>query len=211
MRQIKIALFLLMMSSWASAQDRSDVFKDDAKIMWLGLDFSEAKLIGDRERLGSESDIRHLMDAWNNLIINEADKYDIARALGKKQVERNIQPTLDHNAGIDALDLLSSSEKDYLHLTREGVGAIVSNYNFKGLSGIGLMFNVESFNKINEEASIWATFIDLNSKQVLFTERMTAPPKGFGLRNYWGGAIYGVIERIKKKDYEMWRKKYFRP
>jgi hypothetical protein len=210
MKQIKTLFMLLLVASFASAQDRSDVFKHETKIIWLGLDFSEAKLIGDRERLGSESDIKHLMEAWNNLIINEGEKYDLAKAFDKATVERNIQPTLDNNAGLDGLSLVSNSEKDYLHLTKDGVAKIVSGYSYKGNTGVGLMFNIESFSKINEEASLWVTFIDINSKQVLFTERLTGKPKGFGLRNFWGGAIYGILEQIKKKEYENWRKKYSR-
>jgi hypothetical protein len=211
MKQLKTLIALLFVASIAVAQDRSDVFNENAKITWLGLDFSQAKLIGDREKLGSESDIRHLVEAWNNLIVTEGEKFDIALAIDKKKINKNIQPTLDNNASLDVLSMLSNAEKDYLHLNRDGVAAIISSYDFKDLSGIGMMFNVESFSKLNEEASVWVTFIKLDTKEVLFSERVTGAPRGFGMRNFWGGAIFAIIERIKKKEYEMWRKKYYRP
>lgn len=211
MKQLKTLIALLFVASIAVAQDRSDVFNENAKITWLGLDFSQAKLIGDREKLGSESDIRHLVEAWNNLIVTEGEKFDIALAIDKKKINKNIQPTLDNNASLDVLSMLSNAEKDYLHLNRDGVAAIISSYDFKDLSGIGMMFNVESFSKLNEEASVWVTFIKLDTKEVLFSERVTGAPRGFGMRNFWGGAIFTIIERIKKKEYEMWRKKYYRP
>jgi hypothetical protein len=78
-----IALFLLI-SSTAFGQTKSDVFKEDVPVTWLGLDFTTTKLIGDREKYGSESDVRHLLDAWNGLIINEPEKFDIARSIDKK-------------------------------------------------------------------------------------------------------------------------------
>lgn len=211
MKQLKTLFILVFVASIAVAQDRSDVFREDAKITWLGLDFSQAKLIGDREKLGSESDIRHLIEAWNNLIVTEGEKFDIAVAIEKKKIEKNIQATLDNNAQLDVLSMLSNAEKDYIHLNRDGVGEIVSSYDFKGLSGIGMMFNVESFSKMNEEASVWVTFIKLDTKEVLFTERVTGEPRGFGMRNFWGGALFMIVERIKKKEYSMWRKKYYRP
>ena len=62
-------------------QDKADVFNPSTEVTWLGLDFSGAKFIGDRERLGSESDIRHLIDAINELMITEADKYNVAAAI----------------------------------------------------------------------------------------------------------------------------------
>ncbi|SKC51342.1 hypothetical protein [Ohtaekwangia koreensis] len=211
MKQLKTLIILLFVASVTTAQDRSDVFKADTKITWLGLDFSKAKLIGDREKLGSESDIRYLLESWNKLIVNEEEKFDIALAIEKKKIEKNIQPTLDHNATLEVLSMLSNAEKDYLHLNRDGVAEIIASYDFKGLSGIGLMFNIESFSKLNEEASIWVTFINIDTKEVLFSERVTAEPRGFGMRNFWGGALFVAIERIKKKEYEMWRKKYYRP
>lgn len=204
-------LFVFLLATGSlSAQERSDVFRPEVKITWLGLDFTAAKFIGDRERLGSESDMRHLLEAWNDLILTEKDKYDIPGAVGRDEVLTASDVTKDHNQELAVLGMISNAEKDYLHLTREEVGDIVSKYNYKKNTGIGMMFNIESFSKLNGEASLWVTFVDMKTRHVLFTERMTASPKGFGMRNYWAGAIYGVIERIKKKEFEMWRKKYFR-
>src|ERR1044072_1931455 len=65
-KSITLILFVCFVSS-LHAQDKSDVFNKSTKITWLGLDFSGAKFLGDRERLGSESDIRHLIEGWNEL------------------------------------------------------------------------------------------------------------------------------------------------
>jgi hypothetical protein len=204
-------LFVFLLATGTlCAQDRSDVFRPEVKITWLGFDFSQAKFIGDREKLGSESDMRHLLEAWNELVLTEKDKYDVPAMIGRDVVETATDVTKDHNEELDVLAMYSNAEKDYLHLSREQVGSIVSKYNYKKNTGIGLMFNIESFSKLNGEASMWVTFIDMKSRQILFTERMTAAPKGFGVRNYWAGAIYAVMEKIKKKEFEMWRKKYFR-
>ena len=48
----------------------------------------------------------------------------------------------------------------------------------------------------------------MGSKEVLFTERLTAPPSGFGMRNFWAGSVNGVLAKIKKKEFENWRKKH---
>jgi hypothetical protein len=206
-----LILFVLLLATGSlCAQDRADVFRPEVKVTWLGFDFSNAKFIGDREKLGSESDIRHLLEAWNDLVLTEKDKYDIAGMIGRDAVETSTDVTKDHNQDLDVLQMISNAEKDYLHLSREGVGKVVSKYDYKKNTGIGLMFNIESFSKLNGEASMWVTFVDMKSKQILFTERMTASPKGFGVRNYWAGALYGVMEHVKKKEFEMWRKKYFR-
>ncbi len=206
----KIIVFVLLAAlvSPVFGQTKSDVFNPDTQITWLGLDFSGAKLIGDRERLGSESDIRHLLDAINELMIKEADKYNVAAALKKKTVENAIDITNEHNAELDILSMISAEGKDHIHLKPEDVDQIISTYDFKGKSGIGLMFNVESFNKLVEEGSFWVTFINMGTKEVLFSERLTAPPSGFGMRNFWAGSVNGVLAKIKKKEFENWKKKH---
>lgn len=211
MKPLKLIALFILISSTAFGQTKSDVFKEDVPVTWLGLDFSTTKLIGDREKFGSESDVRHLLDAWNGLIINEPEKFDIAKSIDKKSVENAIAVTRDHNAELDVMSMFSDEPKDYLHVKPSDVEQIVSGYDFKGKTGIGLMFIVESFNKINEEGSIWVTFINMDSKEVLFSERMAAPPKGFGMRNFWAGCVYTILTKMEKKEFEMWRKKHYRP
>ncbi|WP_160144140.1 hypothetical protein [Chryseolinea soli] len=212
MKRIALLFFVLAAFS-AKAQTKSDVFRPEVPVTWLGLDFSNAKFIGDREKFGSESDVRHLLDAWNDLILKEHDKYDIAKAIGRAKVENNLQAVKAHNAELDVLSMFSDEEKDYLHLKVSDIDEIIAGYDLSGLSGIGLMFNVESFNKKNEEGSIYVTFINLNTKEVLFTERVVGPPAGMGMRNFWAGCVAKILAKVgsKKDGFEMWRKKYYRP
>jgi len=210
----RVSLFLLLsmtLVSFVNAQTKSDVFRKEVAVTWLGLDFTNAKLIGDRERFGGESDVRHLMEAWNGLILAEPEKFDVAKAIGRSKLENAVEVTNEHNAELDVMSMFSESENDHLHVKPSDVEQIVGDYDFKGKSGIGLMFVVESFNKINEEGSLYVTFINMDSKEVIFTERMVAEPKGFGMRNFWAGAVYGIITKMQKKDFEKWRKTYFRP
>jgi hypothetical protein len=208
--QLKVFVFILLLAfvTPVIAQTKSDVFNADTELTWLGLDFSGAKFIGDRERLGSESDIRHLLDALNDLMVKEADKYNVAAAMKKKSVQNAIEVVHEHNAELDVLAMISSDGKDHIHLKESDIEEIIASYDFKGKSGIGLMFNVESFNKLIEEGSFWVTFVNMGSKEVLFTERLTAPPTGFGMRNFWAGSVNGVLAKIKKKEFENWRKKH---
>ncbi|MFZ6011547.1 MAG: hypothetical protein ACOYXT_14485 [Bacteroidota bacterium] len=213
MRLTKLAILVVLalsVSMTSYGQTKNDIFQKSTPITWLGLDFSGAKLIGDRERLGSESDVRHLLESWNNIILKEHEKYDIGLAIDKLKVTNAIEATTEHNANLDVLEMYSGDIKDYFHLKPEDVERIVADYDFKGYDGIGLMFVVESFSKLNEEGAVWVTFINMSTKEVFFTERMTAKPGGFGMRNFWAGAIYGILKSMQKKEFEMWRKKYAR-
>lgn len=213
MKTTRIFLFILAfscMTRMAVSQSMNDIFDKNTTVTWLGLDLSKAKLIGDREKYGSSSDVKYLMEAWNNLIVNEPEKYDVAGAIHKTKVENAIDATKNKNTEVDPAELFSDKSADHMHLKPSDVEEIVSGYDFGTLSGIGLMFVVESFNKINEQGSAYVTFINLDSREVMFTERLTAPPRGFGMRNYWAGSVYEMLNKMKKKEFEMWRKKYMR-
>lgn len=141
-------------------------------------------------------------------MVKEADKYNVAAAIKRTNVENAIDIVHEHNAELDVLAMVSQDGKDHIHLNASDVEQIIGSYDFKGKSGIGLILNVESFNKLIEEGSFWVTFVNLESKEVLFTERLTAPPSGFGMRNFWAGSVNGVLAKIKKKEFENWRKKH---
>jgi len=209
-RKTVIIALLTLLCSVSFAQEMQDIFDRKTNIKWLGLDFSAAKFIGDRERLGSTSDVQHLIVAWNDLMIKEKEKYDVGAAIDKIKVEEAIEVTKEHNANLDVTEIFSNDVKDHFRLKPDDIIAIAADYDFKGQSGIGVMFIVESFSKLNEEAAVWITFINLGNKDVFFSERLTQKPGGFGMRNFWGGAIYGIMKNMQKKEFEMWRKKYYR-
>ena len=205
-------LFVLLISFGAvSAQTKSDVFNKDIEVTWLGLDFTNAKFLGDREKFGSESDVKHLMTAWNELIINESEKFNVAKAVDRSKVTNAIEVTTARNGEVDVQAIFTDNQKDYLHIQPSDIDGIVSSFDFKGKTGIGLVFIVESFSKPNEEGSMYVTFVNMGSKELLFSERLTAEPKGFGMRNFWAGAIYGVLTKMQKKEFGNWKKEYYRP
>jgi hypothetical protein len=194
----------------SDAQEMQDIFDKESKITWLGLDFSNARFIGDRERFGSTSDALHLIESWNDLMIKEKEKFNIARAIAKTQVEDALAVTREHNANVDVAGMFSNERRDHMRLRRDDVIAIIADYDFRGMNGTGIMFNVESFSKLDGEAAVWITFLNMDTKEVYFTERMTGKPGGFGMRNFWAGAIKDILVSIEKKEFEMWRKKYYR-
>jgi len=206
-------LFIVVIAATinVSAQTKSDIFSKDVEVTWLGLDFTAARLIGDREKYGSESDVKHLMTAWNELILNEPDKYNVAKAIGRSKVTNSIEAVNDRNAEVDVQTMFSDDQKDYLHIKAGDVDGIIADYDFKGKTGIGLVFIVESFSKPAVEGSMYVTFVNMGSKEILLSERLTGEPKGFGMRNYWAGAVYGVLTKMQKKEFENWRKTSSRP
>jgi hypothetical protein len=208
MRPNFLIVLLIVVCSSAHSQQRGDIFNKDIKVTWLGLDFSKAKIIEDRERIGSESDMHRLIESWNTIFLKEPDKFNVARAIGRENVMKSIDITTDHNLQLDVMSLYSGNKEDYVHMKSTDVDEIIADYDFSGLSGIGLMFIVESFSRLNMEGAVWVTFVNLGSKEILFTERVTGKPGGAGIRNNWANSVFDVLEKIQKKEFIKWRKLY---
>jgi hypothetical protein len=189
-------------------QRKSDIFNKEIGVTWLGIDLTKAKFIGDRERFGSESDMRRTADGWNDIFLKEPDKFNVARAIDRKEVTNAIEVTKENNQQLDILSQYSDNKDEFAHTKLSDVDEVVAQYDFTGLQGIGLMFIVESFSKLDNKASVWVTFIDLQSKEVLLTEKLMGVPGGFGIRNFWANACFDILEKMQKKDFPRWRKAY---
>jgi hypothetical protein len=202
--------FTFLISSLCVAQDVKDIFERKTKVTWLGLDLTGAKFIGDRERFGSTSDVMHLMESWNDLMLKEHDKYNVKLAIQKDEIVEALDVAKEHNAGLDPAEMFSNDTNDQNHLGESDIKAIIADYDFKNNSGIGIIFNVEAFNKLKDVSSVWVTFVNMDTKEVFFTERMTGQPGGSGLRNFWGNSMEDILIKIRRKEFENWKKKYYR-
>ena len=196
------------MAGTAMGQTASAVFDPQVPVTWMGIDFTHATLKGDEDKLGQGEKIKELVASWNDLMIKEAAKYNIGVAFNKKNVVTDFAAVVRQNEGIDFPAMLAKNSAGQEKMDKETVRSIVAGSDFQGLTGLGLMFNVESFSKPANQGAMWVTFINLSTHQVIFTERMTGQPGGFGIRNYWAGSVATVLKDVKKKDYQAWRKKY---
>jgi hypothetical protein len=212
MLKTKIVYFtmIVLASNISFAQDVKDIFERKTKITWLGLDLTGAKFIGDRERYGSTSDVMHLMESWNDLMLKEHDKYNVKLAIQKDEIHEALDVAKEHNAGLDVSEMFSNDTNDQNHLRENDIASIIADYDFKGNTGIGIIFNVEAFNKLKDQASVWVTFVNMDTKEVFFTERVTGQPGGSGLRNFWGNSMEDILIKIRRKEFENWKKKYYR-
>ena len=204
--KVLLATLLLTATGFVHAQTASAVFDTKVPVTWLGLDFYGAKFVGDQDKFTAASRTKNLLASWNELLLKEADKYNVGRALNRKNVTNDFSATKKHNEELDFNSMLSDKAGD--PMDKAFVRSVVAGYDFEGLSGLGLMLKVESFDKMANKGALWVTFINLSTKQVIFTERMSADPGGVGIRNYWARSIAEILERMDKKEVQVWRKKY---
>ncbi len=192
-------------SSRAVAQSAAGVFQKNTPLTWLGVDYSDVRYIGTLEVGASQLD--DYAKVINDLILREPKKYNLTSAFDKDTVSSNLTYIEKVNAAMNTDKVLSTDAADLKRYSIETITERVKSYKLNE-SGIGLVFIVEAMSKTHEESPVWVTFVDMKSGAVLFSERVTGKPAGFGFRNYWAGAVYSTLKQIKGGLYNKWKKQY---
>lgn len=192
-----------------SQVNTKDVFTSK-ELVWYGLDFSNARFIGKfnhdfSSRPVSEYElINKYIPAWNSLVIMEPDNFDLKSAFRKKTVYNDLKPVSRKNEAIKEEGIITLNSYS---ITKDRISQIVSSYaEGDKQEGLGLTCIVESFDKANGQGNFWIVFFDIKTRQVLFSERCSGAPVGFGIRNYWAGALKHVLKTIRYEKYELWKK-----
>lgn len=188
-----------------------DVFKPSAYMTWLGVDFSEVRFIGPATGWGevstkSPTEMRDkYFPEWNNLIVNEWKNFKIDEAVSRTELDQDIRAVSKANERSNKKEIFSESISDYQLLDEAMIKAMVKKYDFGDKTGLGFLLVAEGMSKGREEASYWATFVDMKTKNVVFTKRITGKAGGFGFRNYWAGSMKSVFKTMKK-EFKNWKR-----
>jgi hypothetical protein len=197
-----VLLFIVAFAFSFAAQSqytKADVFKV-SEITFYGLDFSNVRLVGSEGFTDPYAIKNQFFKSWNNLFIAEPDKYNLAEVFGKSNVTINLDIVTERNEMPDPGELVIDEPYSF---GEEVVSDIIAEYD-TGEEGIGLVFIIESFNKIDEMGYMWVTFFDMSTGEVLFAKHMAGDAGGFGLRNYWAKSYYNVMKDIGKKQWKIW-------
>jgi hypothetical protein len=205
-------LFISVSTQSVLAQTKADIFDTSKPITWLGLDFSQAKFIGQATKgvTGSNGTVSNdeFRDSftvqWNELFIDEIKKYDVAKATHRSSVKYAIDVTLKANRDLTKKDFYSNSPSDFKTITESNIADLIKNYDFQKNEGIGLIYIVEGMSKGQESVGVWVTFVDMKSKTVLFTTYQTAKPGGFGFRNYWAKPFFTITKNMES-NFNQWK------
>jgi hypothetical protein len=201
MKTICTSILLLLCTYAAIAQKNTDVIATDKPITWLGLDFTMARFIGEATQFKEAGEITtsdmkdKYFPGWNNLFINEEKKYNVAKYVNRESVSHAPEVTEAANNKVTKA-FFSDSPDDYSRLSEADITGAVKKYNFKGRKGVGLLFFVEGMSKGKAKASAWVTFVDMGTKAVLETRRVTGDAGGIGFRNYWAKAFLDILKKV---------------
>ncbi|NJN25622.1 MAG: hypothetical protein HC819_06515 [Cyclobacteriaceae bacterium] len=199
MKKVSFLLILtLMLAFRVNAQTNPEVF-GAKKLIWAGLDFSKSKMIGSTGFTDESAVKNEFFDKWNQLIVIEADKYDLAKTYQKDKVVHDLSVVNQQNQLSDDYELVINESYKF----NEGdIEAIVKNYDgLKEKDGVGLLYVIEYFSKLDEKGSMYVVFFDPQTLEVLHSQNYVGKPGGFGLRNFWAKTVAETME-LSGKDYK---------
>lgn len=175
-------------SFFAQAQkEMNQVLKEIANsdsVVWFGLDFSNAKFIGDF------SDRKSIMDSsfdnWNSMLVST----DLLKSYRTNPFFYDFTDITKRNKGIKENDLFTLLP---MSLTTDKVQSILHEYNPVITKGKGLVFMVESFDNNRREAKIWFVYFDIKTKRVIHAQPFNGLATGTNQTKCWEKAIHRVI------------------
>jgi hypothetical protein len=197
MKRFILLIVFIAIASFSFSQSPTDVKSND-DWTWLGIDYTHCYFLTKMD-FPSVSDLESKIQAWNDLVLMEREKY-IDKTLVGKNIDYYTDMVEELNEEIDVKSRLSNDGFLATHMEEVMIQEIVGGYNIPDeLTGIGLIFIAESYSKPNVQGAYFVTFFDMETKRVLITERMLGKAKGFGLRNYWAGSYYRVLQEVGKR------------
>lgn len=192
----------------AGAQNVKALLEADSAV-WFGLDFSKAKFTGSFAQAfgidpnnGSEL-VNKWIPEWNSLVLKEPLNFDIGLAIKKPWLHSDIKSVTKINSKIAKDSVYSEVPMGYkIQKPELVIPEMLKNYSSEEKkSGLGCVLIVESFNKAAHTAYIYFVLFDIETKKLIGYKRLMGVPKGFGLRNFWAGAIKDVINQIRTSAY----------
>lgn len=178
---------------------------DTISAVYLGIDFTLAKLIND-----DVSDAKIIQsqqfNGINDLIVKEYKKYDVQKAYQRVNWIVDLKEVEDRNMKVNPDQLKSNNDADLTRLKPGDIDKLVSGFNFGPHHGYGVLLVMEGMDKTEKKSTIWFTLVNMDAKTVLKTERIDGKlGSGFGFRNYWASSIKNAINDVEHKYYKQWK------
>lgn len=141
---------------------------------------------------------KRLCSDWNTMFINERVP-DLERRLELRVTVSAPEACAEVKRPADAW-FLPEYEAAANPATFDDVQlqAAVNGWPVRAQEGLALMVVAERYAKAEDEGCVWPVFFDIESRQILYTERQCVAPRGIGFRNYWLNPVVDAIKNTAK-------------
>ena len=191
---------LLLLSLTAVMTVRAAETASPDTLVWCGLDYSKAKMIGTLDFQKPEQIFPGMLTAWNGLFMTE-----MLPQLEKmaKSVRTDLQAVQARNeaAGPSQIERKDGSSDEMVkptHITDVDIADIVKSYKLENDRGLGLVFVMDRLVKTQNMGCMHVVFFDVASRKVVRSERVCARAGGIGFRNFWFSPVKEAVKQLPK-------------
>jgi hypothetical protein len=192
---VAIVLFNLAAFAVVRAEENSP-----GSLVWCGLDYSKVKMIGTQDFRQPDQIFPAALVKWNDLFMVEMMPH--LESMAKSVVSDLDAVTARNEKTSDKQVLRQDGTRDEMvtpsDITEADIAKTVRGYNLKHEQGLGLVFIMDRLVKAQEIGCLYVVFFDVNSRKVLYSERLCEKAGGFGFRNYWFRPVKAAVEKLPK-------------
>ena len=216
MKKIYVIVFLFSLIFNLNTYSQSEYILDEyspnidevfnsPSVVYYGVDMSMLKLTNPL-KIGQDDNIRHYIYAWISTFEKELppEKY-IGKWLKKKD-NFTFEPE-DVQKRAELVDENWIIREDY-SFSFDQLKEIIQSYDLKQNSGLGFVINAENFNKKHEYMTLYYTFFDIQTREILWSTKIKGVPGGWGMNGFWSNGLTNSIKIFIDKNYKKKCKDY---
>ncbi len=191
-RTVLITIALVCMGALQNVAAQKGDLKDIDHLSFYGVDFTYAKVYGADETPDQFLDV---FVKINSLFESEPAKYSGSKTFGVKSDELFNAQVKEEVGNISRRDLIVT-DNGYV-VSDADIDRVVKNINVKGDSQYGAVIIAGLLNKTANHGTFTFVVFDQNTKEIIFQQEKSGKARGFGLRNFWAGALLGAMKKVK--------------
>jgi hypothetical protein len=193
MKQLQLSIILLALGLFVQTHGQEN---STDEIVWFGLDYSHVKFIGQRSDFNDIPKIQnHYFASWNDLVLDESNKYDVKGAFGARTVTYDIERAVSRSADRSMQGIVQSGSYE---LSKVELADALKAYIIPSVNKTGVLFIMETLNKPGQTSTMWVVVFNIATSEIHHLKRYSGIPGGFGFRNYWARPYYNVLASLKK-------------
>lgn len=187
-----VAIVLVCMGASQNASAQKGDLKDIDHLSFYGVDFTYAKVYG------ADETAHQFLDAFiriNDLFESEPKTYNVSKAFGVRSNElfnRQVKQDVDN---IPRNELFTDDNK--YAVTDADIDQVVAKIEKEGDSQYGAVIVAGLLNKTANHGTFTFVIFDQDTKEIIFQQEATGKARGFGLRNFWAGALRGAMKNVR--------------
>lgn len=191
-------ILLIMLPFFGFSQTKSDIFKSNQPLVFLGADFSRIQFTKS-EKFNNKPEILRFFVDCNNLLEEKLYQKTLRKKLNRHEIKNDFSYVTKNNALVDWQKVFSDNTE--YKLTDDDISDMIKKLNINQSeykNYLGMILCEENYSKTKLKGTVAAVFFSINDLKPIIIKHFTFKPAGYGFLYYWNSINYNAIKSLKK-------------